>query len=75
MARIARDFYARKPSEQAWVRENTWCEECRLPDLGLDLPVEFEEDERVFVQGECRICGNLVKTELVDQRARDSKDR
>ena len=49
--------------------ESTWCENCRLPDLGIENPMEFEEDGHVFIEGQCRICGRRLTTEIVDQRA------
>lgn len=70
MTRIDRDFEARSAWEQQWLCENTWCQACRIADLGLVDPSEFEEDGRVYVQGYCRACGGVVLSEVVDQRQR-----
>ena len=68
MARVMRDFYQRGPSERNWMVESTWCGECRIHDLGLDDPVEYEEEGRIYVEGRCRICGEPTLAEIVDQR-------
>jgi hypothetical protein len=68
MARVIRDFYQRGSSERSWMIESTWCGNCRIHDLGLDNPIEFEEEGRVFVEGHCRICGDTTLAEIVDQR-------
>lgn len=66
--RVRRDFYRRDRSERTWMLENTWCDGCRLPDLGMDDPREFEEDGHVYIEGRCRICGRTLTSEVVDQR-------
>lgn len=66
--RVGRDFYRRDRSERTWMLENTWCDGCRLPDLGMDDPCEFEEDGHVYIEGRCRICGRTLTSEVVDQR-------
>jgi hypothetical protein len=68
MARLMRNFYQRGSSERSWMIESTWCGTCRLHDLGLENPVEFEEEGRVYVEGHCRICGETTLAEVVDQR-------
>ena len=52
MARVIRNFYQRAPSERSWMIESTWCNTCRLHDLGLENPIEFEEEGRVYVESE-----------------------
>jgi hypothetical protein len=69
MTRRRRDFYCRDSSERVWMLESTWCEDCRLPDLGIDDPTEFEEDGLVYIEGRCRICGCRLTSEIVDQRS------
>ena len=69
MGRVKRDFYQRDDSERIWMLENTWCADCRLPDLGIDSPREFEEDGQVYLEGSCRICGRRLMSEVVDHRA------
>ncbi len=70
MSRTERDFYRRDESERAWMIENTWCGACRLPDLGIDEPREFEDDGRIYLEGRCRICRRVLTSEVVDQRER-----
>lgn len=68
MTRVLREFSERTAWERQWLVENTWCDVCRLPDLGVAEPIEFEEDGRVFMEGYCCVCGGLVTAEIVDQR-------
>ncbi|MCP4035438.1 MAG: hypothetical protein GY733_00755 [bacterium] len=68
MGRVQRDFYRRECTERTWMIENTWCGHCRLPDLGIDDPREFEEDGCIYLEGVCRICGRTLTSEVVDQR-------
>lgn len=72
MGRLSRDFFLRDAAEQDWLQENTWCSGCRLPDLGIDDPREFEEDGQVFIQGSCRICRMKLTSEVVDQRTAEA---
>jgi hypothetical protein len=65
--RIVRDFLARTSPEQQWLCENSWCASCAEADLGIDEPVEYEEDGQVFLEGRCRACGVLVCTLLIEQ--------
>ncbi len=68
MARICRDFFARRAPERTWILENSWCGRCELPDLGVEEPVEYEERGRVYLEGLCPICHGRVALEIVDQR-------
>lgn len=68
MGRVGRDFFQRDRAERSWMIENTWCGGCRLPDLGIDDPNEFEEDGLVYIEGRCRVCRALLTSEVVDQR-------
>ncbi len=68
MVRIARKFQARSMSEQRWLQANTWCESCGMSNLGMAQADEYEEEGRVFIEGVCAVCGNPIKTEIVDQR-------
>ncbi len=72
MPRLQRDFFNRDESERSWMIESTWCDTCGLPDLGIENPMEFEEDGHVYIEGSCRICGRRLMTEVVDQRAETS---
>jgi hypothetical protein len=72
VVRIARKFQARSIPEQRCLQENTWCESCGMSDLGMAQPDEYEEDGRVFLEGACAVCGNPIKTEIVDQRREES---
>jgi len=49
--------------------QNTWCDTCAEADLGMDAPREYEEDGRVYVEGQCRKCRRGVRSEIVERDA------
>lgn len=65
MKRRLRDFDKREDSEKAWILKNTWCENCHKADLGQNNPQEFEESGQIFIEGNCKVCGNLILTEII----------
>ncbi len=69
MARRERDFNAREAGEQAWLRQNTWCDECQAADLGMRDPIEYEEEGLVYVEGTCLRCGSRVVSEIQERDA------
>lgn len=66
MTRKYRNLNARDQFERDWLIENTWCGHCRLADLGIDKPIEYEADGRLFIEGICRGCSRTVKSEIVE---------
>ncbi|MEP4547874.1 MAG: hypothetical protein ABJ000_16955 [Saccharospirillum sp.] len=64
--RQLRDFYERDAEEQSAFLENTWCNHCQQVDLGMSDPVEYTLKGRLFIEGQCRVCGETVTTELVE---------
>jgi hypothetical protein len=66
MRRSERNFLAREGVEQKWILENTWCDTCSKADLGMTSPQEYEEDGRIYVEGNCRICGRQVRSEITE---------
>lgn len=67
MPRIERNFRSRPESEQAWLCEHTWCDNCRSADIGMSDPVEYEEDGVVRVEGRCLQCAMRVVSEVHDR--------
>ncbi len=65
--RKQRKFYDRSEQDQAWFIQETWCEVCKKPDLGLTEPQEYEEDGKVFIEGKCKICGSRVVSEILEE--------
>jgi len=65
--RKERNFSGRSKAEQEFMLENTWCGVCNAADLGLNKPFEYEEDEKIFVEGLCRMCGNRVVSEIKEK--------
>ena len=64
MNRKVRDFFSRDFNEQQWMADNTWCDICGEADLGLDDPVEYEENNKILLEGKCRKCGAKVVSEI-----------
>lgn len=64
--RIQRDFYARDPEEQLDLLANTWCNHCQEVDLGMTDPVEYEFLQRIFIDGQCKRCGQITTTEIIE---------
>jgi hypothetical protein len=67
MSRTVRDFYKRSEEEQQSFLSETWCNECMSADLGMTDPEEYEQEERIFIEGRCKVCSNPVVTELIDE--------
>jgi hypothetical protein len=74
MSKENRDFNLRPEDEKKAFLEKTWCNECMKVDLGMKNPKEYEEDGRVFIEGECLTCGTAVVTEIVDGIDEDEDD-
>ncbi len=55
--------------DREWVEENTWCDKCGKPDLGMHLIREYKESGRTFVEGACRVCGSTVRSEIIIRAA------
>jgi hypothetical protein len=69
MPRIERSFDARSLEERSWITQNTWCDACEEADLGLRSPREYEDDGRVFVEGECRRCGQIIQSTIIERES------
>lgn len=65
--RVERDFFARNQIVQELICENTWCDACDEADIGLQNPVEFEEDGTVYVEGDCARCRGRVVTSISER--------
>ncbi|MGH1431020.1 MAG: hypothetical protein ACRBB4_07875 [Neptuniibacter sp.] len=64
--RIERDFNARDEEEKKAFLEQTWCNQCQEVNLGMIEPVEYEQNDTVFIEGKCAKCGGIILTELTD---------
>lgn len=65
MNRKNRDFYKRPTVEQELLTEGTWCNFCNEADLGLDQPIEYEQDGKIYIEGNCKKCGHRLTTEII----------
>jgi hypothetical protein len=68
MSRIPRNFQLRSPDEQFWFQDQTWCNYCNQADIGLKNPLEYEEDGKIYVEGNCRRCGKTVRSEITEKQ-------
>jgi len=68
MSRIPRKFQLRSPDEQFWFQDQTWCNHCNQADIGLNNPLEYEEDGKIYVEGNCRRCGKTVRSEITEKQ-------
>ncbi|MDP5056212.1 MAG: hypothetical protein NWP51_05045 [Marinomonas hwangdonensis] len=64
---LERDFSARSIEEQHDFLSQTWCNHCMEMDLGMINPKEFETKDRVWIEGECKKCGQSTITEIVEE--------
>lgn len=62
--RKSRDFTLRSIEEQNWLQKETWCNTCGKADLGMKHPAEYEESGEVFLQGSCKVCGEVVRSTI-----------
>lgn len=69
MTRKPGNLNARDPFEREWLIENAWCDHCNAADLVIYKPSEYEEDGHVFIEGICRGCGKMVKSEIVEKNS------
>ncbi len=65
MKRTMLDFTSFPEEEQEWYLSETWCSECKKPDLGITDPVYYSEDGKNFIEGKCKICNTTTRTELI----------
>ena len=66
MERIYRDFNLRSEEEKDWIIQNTWCSKCNKSDIGLNNPVEYQENGKIYISGKCIDCGQNILTEIVE---------
>ena len=67
--RNSRNFFERAEEERRWLQDNTWCDACGEADLGMSSPTEYEEAGVIFVEGACRRCGQIVRSEVTTKDA------
>jgi hypothetical protein len=65
MTRKERDYSLRSQVERVGFEKDTWCDKCQEADLGLIEPREFEENDRIFIEGKCLSCGGRVVSEII----------
>ncbi|WP_420555401.1 hypothetical protein [Neptuniibacter marinus] len=65
--RIERDFNLRDEDEKKAFLEETWCDNCQEVNLGMKNPIEYEQNDIIFIEGKCRKCGNTILTEITEE--------
>lgn len=64
---IERDFNLRDEDEKKAFLEETWCDNCQEVNLGMKNPIEYEQNDIIFIEGKCRKCGNIILTEITEE--------
>ena len=64
--KVNRVFYERQPQDKEWLLQNTWCDFCEKADLGIERPTEIELNGKIYLSGICLICGNEIKSEIIE---------
>ncbi len=64
MKRIFLDFKNFPKEEQEWYLSETWCSECRKPDLGITEPLYYSEEGKNYIEGKCKVCKTTTRTQL-----------
>lgn len=62
--RVDRNFKGRDSDEQEWITENNFCGKCNKADTGLNYPIEYEFNGKIYVDGICKVCGTSCSTEM-----------
>ncbi|WP_405224038.1 hypothetical protein [Dokdonia sp. Asnod1-B02] len=62
--RIEKNFNERDSDEQEWITQNNYCVKCKKADTGLNYPIEYKFDEKIYIDGICKICGTSCSTEM-----------
>ena len=44
---------------------DSWCDYCDEADLGITEPNIYILDEKQYLEGNCKVCGNKQTTEVV----------
>jgi len=52
--------------------KESWCDRCDKADLGIINPKIYEEDGKEYIEGNCRVCGELQRSEIVIRHVKGS---
>jgi hypothetical protein len=53
--------------DRSMYLDDTWCDNCSKADLGIDKPELYIEDNRQFISGYCKICGDHSISEIITE--------
>ena len=62
--RLEKNFKERDSDEQEWITENNYCGKCQKADTGLNYPIEYEFDGKIYVDGICKVCRTSCGSEM-----------
>ncbi len=65
MAKTILNFEDLDSNEKKWFLNETWCSICQKADLGIKNPVLFKENGITYIEGNCKICGELQSSKIV----------
>jgi hypothetical protein len=51
--------------DQEFFIEDSWCDSCEAADLGIVEPKIYIENDEEFLEGKCKVCGELQTTTVV----------
>jgi RNase P subunit RPR2 len=64
--RMKRNFNDRSSVEQELLLKNTFCSKCNTADLGMHDPVEYEVSGKIYLEGKCNKCDEVVKSSVTE---------
>jgi hypothetical protein len=59
------DFNSLDELEKSMYLDDTWCDNCSKADLGIDKPELYVENNRKFISGSCKVCGESCSSEII----------
>ncbi len=64
LSRTVLDFESQSETDQEWMVRETWCDQCKKPDLGIGNPILYIEDGRKYIEGNYLVCDALCISEI-----------
>ena len=64
---VEKTFSARSQEERDAFLKYTWCNTCMEVDLGMEEVKEYQSDDRLWLEGKCLKCGDIIVTEIEEE--------
>jgi hypothetical protein len=55
--------------ERDMYLHDSWCDSCNEADLGISNPELYIEGGRKYISGNCKVCGALCSSEIIEKQA------